>query len=90
MGTNLYRNFMQPQLEPHILAVVNASNVACELVELLPDGDIAEELKAVLNIQHEILCEMIHGRHFGSASLDKFLRYLDETLENAENIRKCQ
>jgi len=43
-----------------------------------------------LNIQHEILCEMIHGRHFGSASLDKFLRYLDETLENAENIRKCQ
>lgn len=81
---------MTQPLDPHLLAVINASNVACELAELLPQCDIAEELKAVLNIQHEILCETINGRHFGSTQLDRYLRYLDETLENTETLRKHQ
>ena len=80
---------MGPILEPHMFAIINASNVACELAELLPECDIAEELKAVMNIQHEILCEMVNGRHFGSTQLDNFLKYLDQTLENTERIKRC-
>ncbi len=78
-----------PQLDPHVYAVITSSNVACELAELLPECDIAEELKTVLNIQHEILCEMIQGRHFGSTQLERYLSYLDETLSNTERIKKC-
>lgn len=78
------------QLDPHVYAVITSSNVGCELAELLPECDIAEELKTVLNIQHEILCEMIQGRHFGSTQIERFLSYLDDTLQNAERIKKCR
>ncbi len=77
------------QIDPHVCAVINSSNVACELVELLPECDITAELKTVMNIQHEILCEMIQGRHYGSTNLDSFVSYLNETLLNAERIKKC-
>lgn len=79
---------MQAQpLEPHVYAVITSSNVACELADLLPECDIGEELKTVLNIQHEVICEMIQGRHFGSSQLERFFTYLDETLRNVERIK---
>jgi hypothetical protein len=81
---------MTPQLEPHVYSVITSSNVACELAELLPDCDIAEELRTILNLQHEILCEMIQGRHFGSSRIENFLSYLDDTLENTQRIKKCR
>jgi hypothetical protein len=79
---------MHPQLEPHFNTVMHACSVSCELADLLPDCDIVEELRAVLNVQHEIFCEMIGGRHFGTAALERFNRYLDELKENTENINR--
>lgn len=78
------------QLEPHVFAILKAADTACEIVELLPECDMVEELKMVVNIQHEILCEMVNGRHFGSSQLERYISYLDDTLQNAERIRKCR
>lgn len=75
------------KVEPHVFAVVSSSNIACEVAELLPECDLGEELKQILSIQHEILLEMIQGRHFGTAQLENFISYLDETQQNVKRIK---
>lgn len=78
-----------PPVEPHVFAVVTSSSVASNLLDFMPECDIAEELKTIIGIQHEILCEMIQGRHFGSTQLDDFIKYLAEIQENIEGLKKC-
>ena len=79
---------MDAQVDPHVYSILSSSDVACELIQLLPDGDITTELKKIMTTQQEILGEMIQGRHFGSARLEKFVKYLESVSENTEEIRK--
>lgn len=76
------------QVEPHVFAIIKSCDAANVLAELLPDCDIADELKYILTMQHQILLEMIQGRHFGSKMLEHFNMELDETLRNVEIIKK--
>lgn len=70
----------------HTLAVLTGSVVASSLTDLLPEGDIIDELKNLLTIQTEIIMHQIEGRHYGSNNLDNYINYADNVFAEIERI----
>ncbi len=66
------------QIEPHFFAIVKSSEIACEMISLLPANDLVEEMKHLLGTQLDLLCHIIENKHYGSHSLQDFLDYADE------------
>jgi hypothetical protein len=72
------------RLEPHILAILNASQASLDLLDMLPDADIVEELRYTLDAQFKILLTIIDNRHYGSDKLDEFNLHCDEIMKKAQ------
>ena len=59
----------------HLIAVLQASETAIDLISSLPKCDLCDELRDLLDVQAEILTDMSQGTHFGSSRLSSYIDY---------------
>lgn len=68
-----------------------AADTAYEIAELLPDGDLVEELRNLLSVQMTIFDHIIQGKHYGSDHLTEFMKLCqklkDEITKMGESNR---
>lgn len=76
------------KIEAHFYAAFKASQVACELLDVLPETDIHEELKNVMNVQFDLFVHMIEGKHYGTRHLEDFISYTDELKNEATRLKE--
>jgi len=75
-------------VEPHFMAAFIASGVACEVLDLFPDNDLAVELKNLLTVQYDLFCHMMEGKHYGTNDLSNFMAYMDELKKQVAQIKQ--
>ena len=75
-------------IDVHLLAVINASQAALDLCEMLPETDIVIELHKTLAEQFAILITAIDGRHYGSDRLHKFIKNCDRVIKQSQQKQK--
>lgn len=76
-------------IDLHLYAVFAAGTAAHELLSLLPASDLVLECKQLLSTQHDIICHMLDGRHFGTDLLTTFVEYAQERTAEAERLRQA-
>ena len=62
----------------HFGAAYKASEIACEMMDILPETDLMMELANILEIQRSLMECMIQRKHFGDDNLASFINYCDE------------
>lgn len=77
-------------LEPHIFAVMCASSSCAELIELLPGGDIRDEMEKLLITQYQILTHILEDKHYGTDRLEEFIEYNRNLFESLEKLKNAQ
>lgn len=70
----------------HIATALCATDSACNLIELLPETDLIIELKALLNIQYDVLVHALENKHYGNAKLAFFNEYAAQILIQTQRI----
>ena len=77
-------------IEPHFLAAFCACNSACEILDVLPKNDLVDELKELLSVQHDLFLHMMEGKHYGTDSLNDFMEYTTEMIDQATQLKKVR
>lgn len=77
---------MSPLLDEQLAGIWNACVASNAIIKLLPESDLVEELKELLETQQEILKFYLRGRHYGSDRLDNFADYASAVLEEIDAI----
>lgn len=72
----------------HDLAILNSSQAALDLCEMLPETDIVLELHKVLATQFDILVQIIDCKHYGSDRLTKFIKECDKIIKQSQKLQK--
>lgn len=75
------------EIDEHIFALIHGMQSACQLAELLPEGDLADELSTLLEIQYGIITEFAKGRHYGSEQIEDFINFSQRVVEQIESLR---
>lgn len=78
---------MTPKIEPHFFAAFAASEAAIAVLDLFPEGDLVEELKNLIYIQHDLFIHMIEGKHYGTNSLRDFVEYTLDTKDDMKRLK---
>lgn len=75
-------------IDPHVIAILCASNAACELLEVLPQNDLIYELSELLDVQNELILHIIEGKHYGSDEIQRFIEYASEITDQAQSLKE--
>lgn len=62
-------------IDTHIFTAFCACNVALDLLQLLPDTDTVDDLRILLETQHDLFSHFVQNKHYGSERIDDFLSY---------------
>lgn len=81
------QNDMIHKIEPHFLTAFVAGETAISVLDLLPDTDLAETLKNIIYIQHDLFIHIIEGKHYGTNNLRDFMDYLQETKDEMRRLK---
>jgi len=74
------------RVDHHFLAVLKSSDAANDMVDLLPETDIAEELKTLLRMQLDVCVHMLEAKHYGTNNLNSFCDLIDDIKEEAARL----
>jgi len=75
-------------IDPHFLAILNASQSICDIADTLPDTEIINKLRDIANIQFDILITLTENKHFGSNQLDEFIMDCSQIIKNIKEMNK--
>ena len=78
---------MMYRIDPHFLTILKAADVACDLIDLLPETDLRDEVRTVLNVQLEIIVNMLESKHYGTTNLNNFCDYIAQLKEEASRLK---
>ncbi len=73
----------------HFLAAFMASATLCELAEVLPETDLIEDLRVIVNSQYEVLNHMMEGKHYGTDRLNELILHSEEIQREIHRLREC-
>jgi len=76
------------RIDPHFLALLKSSDVACDIIELMPETDLQQELKIVLNLQLEVIIHMLEAKSYGTRNLNSFCDYIAQLKEQAARLKE--
>jgi len=62
----------------HFAAAYKASEVSCEMMDILPETDLILELSNILEIQRTLMECIVQKKHFGDDNITSFINYCDE------------
>lgn len=77
-------------VEPHLLATICASEAAVSVLDLLPAGDLVEDLKNLIYIQYDIFTHILQGKHYGTNNINDFMDYVQEIKSEMRRIKNAQ
>ncbi len=72
----------------HFAAAYKASEVACEIIDVLPGTDIVDELSHLIEIQYQLMQCIIERKHFGDDNIKTFINYADEIKWQARRLKE--
>jgi hypothetical protein len=75
------------QLDPHFAAAYLAGVAACDIAFILPESDLTEELRNLLDTQIELFTHMIHGKHYGTDNINIFIEHVREVGKEVSRIK---
>lgn len=81
---------MTELVESHFVAALLASSAACEILEILPENDLVLELKNLMEIQYDLFCHIIEGKHYGTDNLQYFIEYAEDISHQVIRIREAK
>ncbi len=81
---------MTDLIESHFVAALLASSAACEILDILPENDLVLELKNLMEIQYDLFCHIIEGKHYGSDNLKYFIEYTEDVTDQIIRIREAK
>lgn len=73
-----------------LVALFHAANTCLGLSLLLPDCDVAVEIRKILTTHCEICISMLDGEDFGESNLERFFADLDQMEETIESIKSSK
>lgn len=74
-------------LEPHFLAILAAADTSALVLDLLPDGDLVDELRCLNDTQLMLLTSLIDGKHYGTDNITDFMKYTNTVRLEIERIQ---
>jgi hypothetical protein len=77
-------------IEPHFMAAFMGCVTACEILDVLPQGDLTDELKNILDIQFDLFVHLMEGKHYGSNNLNDFMAYTDEIKSQIITLKQSR
>lgn len=69
-------------------AIMNSSRIACEILDILPDTDLVEELRTILNIQYSLCWAMLNSPGMSYEHLETFMTYLEQKSYEIEHLKE--
>jgi len=78
------------KLDPHFSAVLLACEAICHITSILPSSDLVEDIKDLCHTQYNLFVHMLEGKHFGTDSLNKFMRVAQIMKEEAIKLKEQQ
>jgi hypothetical protein len=80
---------MIPVDPAHLTTVFSASCIAIDVLDILPQADLAFELKNIIETQAQIINCIMRQKHFGSDAIENFMVYLQDVNDMTKRLRKC-
>jgi hypothetical protein len=75
-------------VENHLFSLLCSLTACEEILDILPDKDMVDELKFLIDHSQEILMCVIEEKHFGTDNLDWFMQYTMNLKEEIGILRE--
>jgi hypothetical protein len=75
------------ETDSHFFTIFCASGTACDILDLLPECDLVEDLRTILNIQYDICRHIEDGKPYGNENLTTYLEYLEQITMQVNSLK---
>lgn len=75
-------------VDSHFMAAFMACSAACDIVQILPQGDLTDELQYLIETQFDLFSHILEKKHYGTDSLNEFIEYTDEVRREMMRLSK--